>query len=87
MTKYFKKSYKHNKSNHNSTDSNHSGTTQYNTTHADKNKCKWCNTNDQANEIRGQMHTPRTTKSETENIDPHDSDSQDSNIESSSDSE
>ena len=73
MTKHFKKWYKHNKSNHDSTDSNHSGTNQYNTTHADKHKCKLCNSNDQVNEIIGQTCTPKTTKSEPEDIDPHDS--------------
>ena len=87
MMKYFKKSYKQNKSNHDSTDSNHPSRTQYNTTHAVKQKCKPCNTNDHLNKLIGQMHTPKTTKSEHEDKDPHDSGSPDSNIDSSSDSE
>ena len=87
MTKYFKKSYKHIKSSHDSTDSNHPTTNQYNATYADKHKCKPCNTNDQVNEIIDQTCTTKTTKSEPEDVESHDSDSQVSNIESSSDSE
>ena len=87
MKKYFKKSYKHNKTHHDSTDSNDPSIKQYNITHVDKHKCKPCNTNDQVNEINGQTCTPKTAMSEPEDKDPHDSNSLDSNIDSSSDSE
>ena len=72
--------YKNTKSTHDSPASNHSGTNQYNTTHADKHKLH--NPNNQVNEIIGQTCTPNTTKSEPEDTDPNDS-----NIKSSSDSE
>ena len=66
----------------------HPSTDYYNTTHSDKHKCKSCNTNDEVNEIIGQTHTPKNAISEHEDIkDPHDSDSPDSNLHSSSDSE
>ena len=80
MTKYLKKSYKHDKSKHDIADSNYPSTNQYNTTHADKHKCKPHNPNYQVNEIIGQTSTPKTTKLEPKDIGPHDSDSQDSNI-------
>ena len=64
MMKYFQTSYKHNKSNHDSTDNTHPRPHQYSTIHADKHKCKSHNTNDQVNEIIGQTHTPKTTMSE-----------------------
>ena len=87
MTKYFKKSCKHNKGSHGSTDSNYPSTNQYNTIHADKHKCKPCNTNNQVNKVIGQTSTPKTTKPEPKDKDPHGSDSPDSCIDSSSDSE
>ena len=87
MTKYLKKSYKHSKSSHDSRDSNHPSTNQYITTCADKHKCKPHNTNNRVNEIIGQTCTPKTTKSEPEDKDPHDSNSPDSNTYSSSHSE
>ena len=80
MAKYFKMSYKHNSS-------DHSGTNQYNTTHADKQKSKLHNPNDQGNEIIGQTCTSKTTESKPEDIDPQEFNGQDSNIESSSDLE
>ena len=88
MTRYFKKPYKHNKSHHNSTDSCHPCRSHYNVTHPDKHKCKFHKTNDQVKEIIGQTCASKTTKSEPEDIKKcHDSDSPDSNLESSSDSE
>ena len=59
---YFKNSYKHNKTHHDSTDSNHSSLNQYNKTYSDKHKCKHHNISDQVNEIIGQIHTSETTK-------------------------
>ena len=88
MTRYFKKSYKHSKTHHNSTDSHQPSTNHYNATHPDKHKCKSHNTNDQVNEIIGQTCASKNRKSEPEDIkDPHDSDSLESNLDSSSDSE
>ena len=56
--------------------------------HSDKHKCKFHNTNDHINEIVGQTSASKNTKWEPEDIkDPHDSDSPDSNLDSSSDSE
>ena len=86
MTKYFKKSYQHNKVHHDSIDNNHHNTSHYNKTHSDKHKHKSHNTNDQVYEIIGQTCTPKITKAETEDRDQHDSNSLDSNIDSSSDS-
>ena len=46
------------------------------------------NTNDKVNEIIGQTHASKNTKSEPKDIeDPHDSNSPDSNLDSSPDSE
>ena len=87
MAMYFKKSYKHNKPHHTCTDSHHPST-NHNSIHADRHKCKSHNTNDQVNEIIWQTHVSRNTKSEPEDIkDPHNSDSPDSNLDSSPDSE
>ena len=55
--------------------------------HSEKHKCKSHKTNDQVNEIIGQTCAPKTTESEPEDKDPHDSDSLHSNTDSSSDSE
>ena len=53
-----------------------------------KHTCKSHNTNDQVNEIIGQTHKSKNAKLEPEDIkDSHESDSSDSNIDSSSDSE
>ena len=68
MTRYFKKSYKHNKPHFNNTDSQHPSTKHYNATHSDKHKCKSHNTNDQVNEIIGQTYASKTTKSDPEDI-------------------
>ena len=87
MTMYFKKSYKHNKSHCTSTDSHHPSVNHNSTIHTDKHKCKSRNTNDQVNNITGQTCASKNTKSKPEDIkDPHDSDSPDSNLDSSSDS-
>ena len=88
MTRYVKKSYKHNKS-HNTSNNNHYPSTNHKSTlHLDKHTCKSCNTNNQVNKIIGQAHTSENTKSEPEYIkDPHDSDNPDSNLDSSSNSE
>ena len=59
----------------------------YNITHSDKHKHKSDNIYDQGNEIICQTHASKTMKSEPEDIkDPHDSNSLDSNLDSSSDS-
>ena len=88
MTRYFKKSYKHNTIHHSNTDSHHPNTNYCNITHSHKHKFKFQNISDQVNEIIGQTHVSINTKSEPEDIkDTHDSDSLDSNLDSSSDSE
>ena len=88
MTRYFKKTYKYNKTHHSSTDSHHCSTSDYNTTHSDKHKFKSHNSNDEVNEIIDQRHASKTIETEPENIkDPHDSESPDCNIFSSSNSE
>ena len=88
MARYFKNSYKHNKTHHNSTDRCHPSTNHCNATHSDNHKYKSHNTNDHVNEIIGQRCASKNTKSEPEDIkDPHDYDSLDSNLNSSSDSE
>ena len=88
MTKYFERSYQHNKTHHHSTDSHHPSTTHYNATHSDKHKCKPHNTNDQVNKIISQAHASKTTRSKPEDFKSHhDSNSSDSNLDSSSDSE
>ena len=85
MTKYFEKSYKHNKTHHNSTHSHHQTTTTQLIHTATNANLK---TSDQVNEIIGQTYASKTTTSEPEDIkDPHDSDSPDNNLDSSSDSE
>ena len=85
MTNYFKKSYEHYKSQHNSTDSHHPSTGHNKAIHSDEHKCKLHNTNGQVNEIIGQTHAPKNAKSEHEDIkDSHDSDSPGSNLDSSS---
>ena len=88
MTRYFKKSYKHNKSHHTSTNSHHPSTNHNSSMHSSKYKCKSPNTKNQVSKIFGQTHASKTTKSEPADIkNPHDSDSPDSNLDSSSDSE
>ena len=88
MTRYFKISYKHNKTHLSSTDSHHPSTNHYNTTYSDKHKCKFCNSNDEVNEIIGQTCASKNTISEPKHIkDPHDSDSPESNLNSISYSE
>ena len=57
MTKYFKKSYQHNKSHHTTTDCHHPSTNHNNAIHSDRHKYKSHKTNDQVNEIIGQTHT------------------------------
>ena len=85
LTWYFKRSYKHNRTLHNSTDSHHPIINHYIPTHSDKHKSKSHNTNDHFNEIIGQTHVSKNTKSEPKDIkDPHDSDSPDGNLDSSS---
>ena len=80
MARYFKKSYKHKKSHHISTDSHHPSTNHNSSMHSEKQKCKLHNTNDQVNEIIGQTCVSYIK-------DPHDSDSPDNNLDSSSGSE
>ena len=70
MNKYFKNSYKHNKTHYNSTDSHHHSTKHYNTTDSDKHKCKSCNTSDQVNEIISQTHASKHPKSPESIKDP-----------------
>ena len=60
VTKYLKRSYKHNKKHHNNTGSLHPSTNHYNITHSDKHKYKSCSTSDQGNEIIGQTHASKT---------------------------
>ena len=67
ITRYFKQSYKHNKTHHSATDSHHAST-NHNTTHSDKHKCKSQNTSDQGNEIFGQTCASKNIKSEPEDI-------------------
>ena len=88
MTKYFKWSYKNNKSHQVDNDKSYTHIPQHGSPHPDKHVCKTHISNDQANEITGQMQTFRGTKSEHEDTrDQHDSDSPDSNFDSSLDSE
>ena len=87
MTKHFKKPYKYNKTHHNSTDSHHANTNQHNTTLSENHKCKSHNTSDPVNEIIGQTHASKNNESEPKDKDPHDFDSPDSDLESSSGSE
>ena len=88
MTKYFIKPYQHSKLHHTGTDSHHPSKNHNNAIHSDKHKHSSHNTNDHINEIIGQTHASKHTKSEPEDIkDPHDSDSPESNLDSSSDSE
>ena len=78
---------KHNKTHHSNTYHHHPSTNHYNAIHSDKHKCKSHTTNDQVNEIIAQTCTSKNSKSEPEDIkDPHDTDSADSNLASSSDS-
>ena len=88
MTRYFKKSYKHNRSHHTSIDNHHPSTNHNSSLHSDKYKCKSCNTNDQVKEIFGQTLISKNIKSEPKDIkDLHDSDHPASKLDSVSDSE
>ena len=88
MTRYFKKSYRQNRSHHSTTDTQYLSTNNNNAINLNKHKHRSCNTNDQVNEIVSQICTSKNIKSDPEDIkDPHDSDSPESNCDSSSDSE
>ena len=87
MTKYFKRSYKHSKSPPNDNGSCHISTNHYITPQSDKHKCQTHN-NDEVNEVINQTHTSNSTPSEAKNSkELCDSDSSDSILNSSSDSE
>ena len=62
MTRYFKKSYKHNRSHHTSTKNHHPSTNHNSSLHSDKQKHKLHNINDHINESIGQTHTSKNTK-------------------------
>ena len=88
MARFFKKSYKNNKSHHTSIDNHQCSTNNNSSIHSDKHKCKSHNTNDQVNKIIGQTCTSKNTKAEHEDVKySHASNSPDSNLDSSSDSE
>ena len=88
MTKYFKKSYKHSKSHPSDNDIHCLSTNNYSSPHSDKHKCKSHNNNDEVNEVINQTCTSNSLISEPKDSkEHHKSDSSDSILDSSLDSE
>ena len=86
MTKYFKRSFKHNKPDYNDNSNPITSTNHHNNFHSDKHKHKPCNNSDKVNEITNSTHISKHTLAEPENRKEHyDSDSSDSILNSSSD--
>ena len=88
MTKYFKRSFKHNKPQSNDNSNPTTSTNHCNTSLSDKHKHKQQNDSDKGNEITNSTHTPKIRLAEPENNKEHyDLDSSDSILDSFSDSE
>ena len=86
MTKYFKRSVKHNKPQCNDNSNTTTGTNHHNNVHSHKHKPH--NDSNKVNDITNSTYAPKTTLAEPENDNRHcDSDSSDSILDSSSDSE
>ena len=67
LIRHFKKSYKNGRSHQNNTDNNCLHKSQSNTNNTDKHVHRTHSNANQVNEITGQMHSHKGTKSETEN--------------------
>ena len=82
MTKYFKRSYKHNKPHSNDNRNGHTNTNHYNNSHSDRHKHKPCNNSNNNNSTQ----TSKNAFTEPENSNEHcDSDSSGSLLYSSPD--
>ena len=88
MTKYFKRSYKHNKPHPNDNSNCHTSTNHYSNSQSDRHKHKPHNNSDEVNKITNSTHTSKITLSGPEiSKEHHDSDSSDSILDSSLDLE
>ena len=61
MTKYFKRSYKHSKSQPSDSSNCHTSTIHYSNSHSDRHKCKPCNNSDEVNETINSTYTSKNT--------------------------